>query len=114
MARGNGSMVYPQKVLLDTLAQSILLKKNLAENLGSKAKDLDPCPFTIATSLGGIEHPTEHTKEPFRLQFKVSNDAYTHISIRCVVTSVTTYNMLLGQQTLYFIGFGYNCWIGEA
>ena len=114
VVRGNGSRVYPQKVLLDTGAQPIMFGKNLAESLGIKAEDLDPCPFTIATSLGGTEHPTWLTKEPLKLQFKVSNDAYTHISVRCMVTGATTYDMLLGQQALYHIGFGHDCWTEEA
>ena len=114
VARGNGSKVYPQKVLLDTGAQPIMLGKNLAESLDIKAEDLDSCPFTIATSLGGTEHPTGLTKEPLRLQFKVGNDAYTHISIRCVITDATTYDILLGQQALYPIGFGHDCWTEEA
>ena len=114
VGRGNGSRVYPQKVLLDTGAQPIMLGKSLAESLGIKIEDLDPCPFTIATSLGGTEHPTGLTKEPLKLQFKVGNDAYTHISVRCVVTGATTYDMLLGQQALYPIGFGHDCWTEEA
>ena len=101
--------MYLQKVLLDTGALQIVFKKNLAKSLGMNAKDLVPCPFTIATSLGGTEHPRGLTKEPLRLQFKVSNDAYTHISVRCVVTGATTYDMLLEQEALYPIGFSHDC-----
>jgi hypothetical protein len=97
VARGDSSRMFPQKVLLDTGAQLVMLGKFLAQSLGLVASDLDPCPFTIATSLGGIEQPTGLTKEPLRLQFKVGTDAYTHISVRCVVTSATTYDILLGQ-----------------
>ena len=58
VVRRNGSRVYAQKVLLDTEAQPIMLGKNLTVSLGIKAEDLDPCPFTIATSLGA-----ENTQE---------------------------------------------------
>ena len=114
VARGDTSQVFPQKVLLDTGAQPVMLGKLLAQSLGLLSSDLDPCPFTIATSLGGTEQPTGLTKEPLRLQFKVGTDAYTHISVRCVVTSATSYDILLGQQALYPIGFGHDSWTEEA
>ena len=62
VVRCNGSRVYPQKVLLDTEAEPIMLGKNLVESLGIKAEDLDLCPITIATSLGATKHPTRLTK----------------------------------------------------
>ncbi len=101
-------------MLLDTGAQPVMLRRSLAESLGLNAKDLYPCPFTIATSLGGTEHPMGLTKAPLRLQFNIGTDAYTHISLRCVVTNATTYDILLGQQALYPIGFGHDSWIEEA
>ena len=96
VARGATSEVFPQKVLLDTRAQPVMLGRLLAESLGIKEEDLDPCPFTIATSLGGTEQPTGLTKEPLRLQLKVGTDAYTHISVRYMITSATTYDILFG------------------
>ena len=106
--------VFPQKVLLDTGAQPVMLGKLLAESLGLVASDLDPCPFTIATSLGGMEQPTGLTREPLRLLLNVGTDAFTHISVRCVVTSATSYDILLGQQALYPSGFGHDSWTEEA
>ena len=82
--------------------------------MGLVTGDLDPCSFTIATSLGGIKQPTRLTKEPLRLQFQVGTDAFTHISVRCVVTSATSYDILLGQQALYPIGFGHDAWTEKA
>ena len=114
VAQDSSSSVFPQKVLLDTWAQPVMLGKSLAESLGLSAKDLDPCPFTIATSLRGIEHPMGLTKAPLRLQFNIGTVAYTHISLRCVVTNATTYDILLGQQALYPIGFGHDSWMEEA
>ena len=114
VAQDSSTSVFPQKVLLDTGAQPVMLGRSLAENLGLSAKDLDPCPFTIATSLRGIEHPMGLTKAPLRLQFNIGTVAYTHISLRCVVTNATTYDILLGQQALYPIGFGHDSWMEEA
>ena len=64
VAQDSSSSAFPQKVLLDTWAQPMMLGRSLAECLGLCTKDLDSCPFTIATSLGGREHPMGLTKAP--------------------------------------------------
>ena len=114
VTRGDTSRAYLKRVLLDTGAQLVMLGKRLANELDLVPHDLDPCPFTIVTSLGGIEQPTRLTKEPLRLQFKVGADSYTYVAVRCVVTSATTYDILLGQQALCPIGFGHDSWTEEA
>ena len=114
LAMNDTSRAYPKRMLLDTRTQPVMLGMRLANELGLVPHDLDPCPFTIATSLGGIEQPTGFTKEPLRLQFKVGADSYTYVAVRCVVTSTTTYDILLGQQALYPIGFGHDNWTEEA
>ena len=101
VTRGDSTHVYPKRVLLDTGAQPVMLGRRLANELGLGPHDLDPCPFTIATSFGGTEQPAGLTKEPLRLQFKVGADSYTYVAVRCVVTSAITYDILLGQQALY-------------
>ena len=78
------------------------------------AHNLDPCPFTITTSLGDTEQPTGLTKEPLRLQFKVGADAYTYVAVRFVVTNATTYDILLEQHALYPTGIGHDSWTEEA
>ena len=74
-----------------------MLGRRLANELDLVPHDLDSCPFTIATSLGGTKQPTGLTKEPLCLQLKVGADSYTYVAVRCVVTSATTYDILLGQ-----------------
>ena len=95
--QGDSSRAYSKRVLLDTGAQPVVLGRRLANELGLVPHDLDPCPFMIATSLGGTEQPTGLMKEPLRLQFKVGADSYTYVAVRCVVTSATTYDIFLGQ-----------------
>ena len=57
----------------------MMLGRRLAYKLGLVPHDLDSCPFTIATSLGGHKKPIGLTKEPLRLQFKVGADSYTYV-----------------------------------
>ena len=53
VTRGDSTHVYSKRVLLDTGAQLVMLGRRLANELGLGPHDLDPYPFTIATSLGG-------------------------------------------------------------
>ena len=92
----------------------MMLGRRLANELGLVPHDLDPCSFTTATSLGGTEQPTGLTKEPLCLQFKVGADSYTYVAVRYIVTSATMYDIILGQQALYPIGFGHDSWTEEA
>jgi hypothetical protein len=46
---------------MDTKAQPIVIGKLLANALGLTTLDLKPCPFTMLTTLGGMEHATGQT-----------------------------------------------------
>jgi hypothetical protein len=39
---------------------------------------------------------------------------FSHISLQCTVTSTTNYDILVGQQALYPLGFGVDNWTEEA
>ena len=69
VSQSKAPAVYPQRVLMDTGAQPVMLDKRLAAELGLVASDLDSCPFMVATSLGGTEQLRKITKEPLRLRF---------------------------------------------
>ena len=62
VSQSKAPAVYPQRVLMDTGAQPVMLDKRLAAELGLVASDLDSCPFMVATSLGGTEQPRGITK----------------------------------------------------
>ena len=114
VSSGKRKSVFPTRVLCDTGAQPVMIGKRLADDLQITASDLEPCPFMIATSVGGTEKASGMTKEALRLQFKVGSDNYTYLSVKVVVTGALTYDILLGQQALYPIGFGHDSWTEEA
>ena len=100
---------------MDTWAQPIMIDKLLANALGLRTSDLEPCPFTILTSLGGTELATRQMKVPLHLIFCVwARPTYLHLFLKCMVTGVTNYNILVGQQILYPLGFGLDNWTKEA
>ena len=105
----------PLRVMMDSGAQPVMIGKGLADSLGLTPANLDPCPFTIVTSVGGTERATGYTKAPLRLIFNVGAwPTYTHLSMKCVVTNATNYDILVGQQALYPLGFGLDNWTEEA
>ena len=114
VSSGKRQGVFPTRVLLDTGAQPVMIGRRLADELHITANDLEPCPFMIATSVGGTERASGMTREALCLQFKVGSDAYTYLSVKCVVTGAQTYDILLGQQALYPIGFGHDSWTEKA
>ena len=103
------------RVMMDSGAQPIMIGKRLANNLGLTPTNLDPCPLTIVTSVRGIERATSYTKTSLRLIFNVgARPTYTHLSMKCVVTNATNYDILVGQQALNPLGFGLDNWTEEA
>ena len=52
---GNATWVAPRYVMMDLGAQTVMICKKLAQELGLAAEDLAPCPYTIVTSVGHVE-----------------------------------------------------------
>ena len=75
------------------------------------ADNLALCPFTIITSIGHVERTISYTQEPLHLSFRVKpEDPSAPFFLRCAVTNVTNYDILVGQKTLYPHGFGLDNW----
>ena len=58
---GNFTRATPLRVMLDSGAQPVMIGKQLAQDLGLGAADLEPCPFTIVTSVWGTEKAMGYT-----------------------------------------------------
>ena len=43
-----------------------------------------------------------------------SGPLFFHVSLQCAVTSATNYDILVGPQALYLLGFGVDNWTEEA
>jgi hypothetical protein len=57
-----GKVFVPQRVLLDSGAQPLMLGASAIEGLGLTANALEKCPWTISTSMGGTKHITSITR----------------------------------------------------
>ena len=98
--QGESSRTCPKRVILDKGAQLVMLGRRLVNKLDLVPHDLDSCPFTIATSLGGTKQPTRLTKEPLCLQFNVEADSYTYVAVTCVVPGPSPNPSLISTFTL--------------
>jgi hypothetical protein len=58
----------PRRVLLDSGAQPLMLGASAIEGLGLTKDTLEKCPWTISTSMGGMEHATAITKGELALK----------------------------------------------
>jgi hypothetical protein len=63
-----GKVFVPRRVLLDLGAQLLMLGASAIEGLGLTKDTLEKCPWTISTSMGGMEHATAITKGKLALK----------------------------------------------
>jgi hypothetical protein len=114
-AGGNPIRVASQCVMMDSGAQPVMIGKKFAQELRLTADDLAPCPFTIVTSIGQVERATGYTREPLQLSFRVKlGHSPAPLLLRCAVMDATNYDILVGQQAFYPLGFGLDNWTEEA
>lgn len=53
-----------------------------------------------------MEHAIDYTREPLQLSFRVKpGNLSAHIILKCSVTNVTNYNILIGHQIFYPLEF---------
>jgi hypothetical protein len=63
-----GKVFVPRRVLLDSGAQPLMLGASAIEGLGLTKDTLEKCPWTIITSMEGMEHATAITKGELALK----------------------------------------------
>jgi hypothetical protein len=108
-----GKEYYPERVMLDSGAQPLMLGRAAFHGLGMKKSDVDKCPFQIQTwvDAGSTEWLT---KTPLRLTFLPKDQIdETTLSIPAVVTRAESYDVLVGSVVLYPLEFVLNYW-GES
>ena len=77
------------------------------------ANNLAPCPFTIATSIGHVEHNTSYIWKPLQRSSRVKpGDPSVLLLLMYVMIDVTIkcYNIFVGRQTFCPLGFGLDNW----
>lgn len=84
--------------MLDFEVQLIMIDRWFTQKLSLTFTDLEPYPFTIVTSIGGMEQAIKYTKKSLQSIFSTRFDPlYSHLSLKYVMTSITNYDILLCQ-----------------
>jgi hypothetical protein len=106
-----GKVFVPQRVLLDSRAQPLMLGAFAIEGLGLTKDTLEKCLWTISTSIRGTEHVTAITKG--ELALKLNQDDVKDMSfmkVKAIVTKAKSYDVLVGSTVLYPMGFTLDFW----
>ncbi len=107
-----GQVYRPDRVLLDSGAQPLMLGKEACIGLGIRISELESCPFQIQTSLGGA-NDRSHFMTCERLSVQMRSDHATdssRLGVIDVVTATESYDVLVGGVMLYPMGFQMDYW----
>jgi len=107
-----GQVYKPDRVLLDSGAQPLMLGKAACIGLGIRRSELELCPFQIQTSLGGATDRSNFmTRERLSVQMKPDHVTdSSRLRVTAVVTTVESYDVLVGGAVLYPMGFQMDYW----
>jgi len=102
----------PDRVLLDSGAQPLMLGKAACIGLDIRRLELELCPFQIQTSLGGATDRSNFmTRERLSVQMKPDHVTdSSRLGMTAVVTVVESYDVLVGGVVLYPMGFQMDYW----
>jgi hypothetical protein len=101
-----GKIFVPRRVLLDLGAQPLMLGASAIEGLGLTKDTLEKCPWTISTSMGGMEHATTIMKEELALKLNQDDvEDASFMKVKAIITEAKSYDVLVGSTVLCPMGF---------
>lgn len=106
----SGKVYWPQRVLLDSGAQPLMLGKTAFVGLGLKPSNVEKCPFPIQTSTGSESHEYL-TRVPLVLTLLPGHQTdKSRLTAPTVVTGAESYDVLVSSTILYPMGFTLDYW----
>jgi hypothetical protein len=106
-----GKVFVPRRVLLDLEAQLLMLGASAVVGLELTKDTLDECPWTISTSMGGMERATGITKVELSLKLNQEDvEDACFMKVKAIVTEAKSYDVLVGTTVLYPMGFTLDFW----
>jgi hypothetical protein len=100
----------PKVVLLDTGAQLVILGVQFAKKMGMFDSKLWKSMWQIRTINGSVEEVLGESSNLITLNFNESIDQELCLHVKCLVTNATSYDVFIGQEALFPLGFTIDNW----
>ncbi|CAK9870118.1 unnamed protein product [Sphagnum jensenii] len=104
----------PRVVLLDTGAQPVILGVQFAKKMGMLDSKLRKSMWQIRTASGSVEEVLGESSDLIILKFNEGTNQELCLQVRCLVTNATSYDVLIGQEALFPLGFTIDNWFEHA
>jgi len=95
----------PKVVLFDIGAQPMLLGIQFAKKMGMLNSKLRKSMWQIHTANGSVEEVFGESSDLIALNFNEDIDQKLYLQVRCLITNATNYDVLIGQEAMFPLGF---------
>jgi hypothetical protein len=104
----------PRMVLLDTGAQPVILGVQFAKKMGMFDSKLRKSMWHIRTVNGSVEEILGESSDliPFNFNGSINRELCLHV--RYLITNATNYDVLIGQEAMFLLGFTIDNWFEHA
>jgi len=104
----------PKVVFLNTCAQPVILGVQFAKKMGMFDSKLHKSMWQICTVNGSVEEVLGESSDLITLNFNKGIDQELCLQVRCLVTNATSYDVLIGQEAMFPLGFTIDKWFEHA
>ncbi len=104
----------PRVLLLDICAQLVILGVQFAKNMGMLDSKLRKSMWQIYTASGSVKEVLGESSNLITLNFNEGTDQDFYLHVKCLVTNATSYDVFIGQEALFPLGFTINNWFEHA
>ncbi len=104
----------PRVVLFDTGAQPVILGVQFAKKMGMLDSKLQKSMWQIHTARRSVEEVLGESLDVIIFKCNEGTDQELCLQVRCLITNATSYDLLIGQETLFPPGFTIDNWLEHA
>jgi hypothetical protein len=95
----------PKVVLLDIGAQLMILGVQFAKKIGMFNSKLQKSMWQIHITNGNVEEVLGESLDLIPFNFNEGANQELCLKVKCLVTNATRYDVLIGQEALFPLGF---------
>jgi hypothetical protein len=95
----------PKMVLLDIGAQPVILGVQCAKKMGMLDSKLRKSMWQICIASGSVKEVLGESSNLIAFNFNEDIDQELCLQVKCLVTNATSYDVFIGQEALFALGF---------